>query len=189
MTAIVPFSRCAILALVLVACSRTPSPSTQAGPPAGFATLRDATGRSVGTASVFPASGGGVRIRVSANGLTPGMHGIHVHAVGTCDGSTQTAFSSAGGHFNPTGKQHGRQNPNGWHGGDLPNLVVDASGNGSLDAVAESLTIDSGAGALLDADGSAIVIHANPDDERTDAGPQGPGNSGARVACGVISRA
>lgn len=187
MTAIAPISRCAIIALALAACSRTPSSDTDA--PAGVATLRDASGRTVGSASIFPASGGGVRIRVSANGLTPGMHGIHIHAVGTCDGSTQTAFSSAGGHFNPTGKEHGRQNPNGWHAGDLPNLSVDASGNGSLDEVVESLTIDSGPGSLFDTDGSAIVIHANPDDERTDSGPQGPGNSGARVACGVISRA
>jgi Cu-Zn family superoxide dismutase len=130
----------------------------------------------------------GVRLRVTVNGLTPGAHGIHIHAVGTCDGSTTAAFSSAGGHFNPTSKQHGRQNPNGWHGGDLPNIVVDASGNGTLDATAESLTLDAGPAALLDADGSAVVVHANQDDERTDTGPSGPGNSGARIACGVIGR-
>jgi Cu-Zn family superoxide dismutase len=71
----------------------------------------------------------------------------------------------------------------------LPNIVVDASGNGTLDATAASLTLDTGLAAIFDADGSAVVIHANQDDERTDAGPSGPGNSGARVACGIVRRA
>jgi Cu-Zn family superoxide dismutase len=127
-------------------------------------------------------------LTIRVTGLPPGAHGIHVHAVGTCDPAGQTAFASAGGHFNPASKQHGRLNPNGWHGGDLPNLVVDGAGQGSLDAVAESLTIDTPPGALLDADGSAVIVHANQDDERTDSGPQGPGNSGSRIACGVLSR-
>jgi Cu-Zn family superoxide dismutase len=111
---------------------------------------------------------------------------MHIHAVGTCEPGGATPFASAGGHFNPTSKQHGRLNPSGWHVGDLPNLTVDSLGNGSLTATAESLTIDSGTAALLDADGSAIIIHATQDDERTDNGPSGPGNSGARIACGVF---
>jgi Cu-Zn family superoxide dismutase len=102
--------------------------------------------------------------------------------------STTAAFSSAGGHFNPTSKQHGRLNPAGPHAGDLPNVVVDALGNGTLDVTAESLALTDGVAAILDADGSAVIVHANQDDERTDAGPSGPGNSGARVACGVIRR-
>ena len=86
--------------------------------------------------------------------------------------------------------RHGRLNPEGWHGGDLPNILVDSTTrNGSLDAVAESLTMNSGSRALLDADGSAIIVHANRDDERTDTGPLGPGNSGPRIACGVLRAA
>jgi len=181
------YAQHAIGALVLVAsaCSRA---ATVNPAPAGVAVLRSAAGATVGSASVSPAPDGGVRLVIDAKGLTPGKHGIHVHAVGRCDAATPTAFASAGGHFNPGGKQHGRLNPNGWHAGDLPNLVVDASGNGSLDVVVDSLTIAEGANALFDADGSAIVIHANEDDERTDNGPSGPGNSGARVVCGVFER-
>ena len=181
------YSPSALVALVLVSTGCSRAATSNPTPPAAVATMRDASGRTVGSAS-FAAATNGVRLRISVNGLAPGAHGIHVHAVGACDGSTPTAFSSAGGHFNPTSKQHGRLNPSGWHVGDLPNLVVDASGNGSADVVVESLTLDSGAAALLDADGSALVIHANPDDERTDAGSSGPGNSGARIACGVIGR-
>lgn len=175
----------AALAAIAVGCARAvPSSTPRAG---ATATLLDASGRQVGTVVATPASGGGVSFTIKVTGLSPGAHGVHVHAVGACDGSTATAFSSAGGHYNPTTKQHGRQNPNGWHGGDLANIVVDsATGTGSLTAVAESLTIDSGAAAILDADGSAIIVHANRDDERTDTGPQGPGNSGARIACGVL---
>jgi Cu-Zn family superoxide dismutase len=134
------------------------------------------------------APSGGVALTIRVTGLTPGAHGIHVHAVGTCDPAGATAFASAAGHFNPGSKQHGRMNPNGWHAGDLPNITVDAAGQGSLVTVAESLTLDTAPAALLDADGSAIVVHANQDDERTDNGPAGPGNSGARIACGVIRR-
>ena len=182
------YSPSAFVALVLLSTGCSRAATSNPTPAAAVATLRDAGGRTVGSASIGPASTGGVRLQVTVNGLAPGAHGIHVHAVGACDGSTPTAFSSAGGHFNPTSKQHGRLNPSGWHVGDLPNLVVDTSGNGSADIVVESLTLDSGAAALLDADGSALVIHANPDDERTDAGSAGPGNSGARIACGVIGR-
>lgn len=154
----------------------------------GTFTLRDASGRDVGTGELSPAEGGGVRVRLNATGLTPGAHGVHVHETGACDGSTSTPFSSAGGHLNPTARQHGRLNPEGPHAGDLPNLTIDASGNGSLDAVTQNLTLADGAGTVFDANGSAIVIHANPDDERTNDGPNGPGNSGSRVACGVITR-
>ena len=173
-------------ALFSTHCSR--ATTTDLAPAAGSATLRDTSGRTVGTVTITAAPERGVRFRVQVNGLTPGNHGIHIHAVGACDGSTSTAFSSAGGHFNPQARKHGRLNPEGWHGGDLPNLVVVAGGTGTLDAVAEGLTLDNSAAALFDADGSAIVVHANQDDERTDSGPAGPGNSGARVACGVIER-
>lgn len=182
------YAHAALCAIALLSAACSQATRTDPNTTTGVATLRDAAGRTLGTVTVTDAPGGGVRFRVQASGLAPGNHGIHVHAVGSCDGSTPTAFSSAGGHFNPHGRQHGRLNPNGWHGGDLPNLVVNAAGTGTLDAVVETLTLDGAEAALFDADGSAIVVHANPDDERTDTGPAGPGNSGARVACGVIER-
>jgi superoxide dismutase, Cu-Zn family len=151
------------------------------------ATMFDTAGREVGTASATSADGNGVALDVRVAGISPGAHGIHIHAIGACDRPTTVAYSSAGGHFNPTAKQHGRLNPSGWHVGDLPNIVVDsATGRGSMKTVVESLTLQDGLTALLDGDGSAIVVHANRDDERTDTGPAGPGNSGARVACGVF---
>jgi Cu-Zn family superoxide dismutase len=156
--------------------------------PGASAELRDTGGRVVGSVVATSAPSGGVALTIRVTGLAPGAHGIHVHAVGTCDPAGTTAFASAAGHFNPGSKQHGRMNPNGWHAGDLPNITVDAAGQGSLVTVAESLTLDTAPAALLDADGSAIVVHANQDDERTDNGPAGPGNSGARIACGVIRR-
>jgi Cu-Zn family superoxide dismutase len=155
--------------------------------PAAIATLRDASGRDVGSAE-FRSADKGLAVRIRVSGLSAGSHGVHIHAIGTCDAATTVAFSSAGGHFNPTSKQHGRLNPAGHHAGDLPNIVVDGSGNGTLDTSAESLALTEGLAAILDADGSAVIVHANQDDERTDAGPSGPGNSGARVACGVIRR-
>jgi Cu-Zn family superoxide dismutase len=175
--------------VALIACLLPPacSRNTAIESPAAIASLRDASGRDVGSAE-FRSATSGLAVRIRVSGLSAGSHGVHIHAVGTCDASTTAAFSSAGGHFNPTSKQHGRLNPAGPHAGDLPNVVVDASGNGTLDVTAESLALTDGVAAILDADGSAVIVHANQDDERTDAGPSGPGNSGARVACGVIRR-
>jgi Cu-Zn family superoxide dismutase len=163
-------------ALVLAAggCATSPQDSPAAG---ASADLRDAAGTIVGHASAT-SEAGGVRLRVSASGMTPGLHGIHVHAVGRCD---PPGFASAGPHWNPESRQHGRQNPLGMHKGDLPNLAVGADGRGRLDALIAGAAL-TGAGALLDADGAAVVVHAMPDDERTDPS----GNSGARIACGVL---
>lgn len=124
----------------------------------------------------------GIAVHVEAHGMAPGSYGIHIHAVGQCSGPS---FASAGGHWNPTGKQHGRDNPMGMHQGDLPNLVIGADGNGTLDAVVGGAELSSGSSPLLDGDGAAIVIHANADDYRTDPS----GNSGPRTACGVIEPA
>lgn len=142
-------------------------------------TLRDSAGRTVGTALLTPATEG-VQVVLSASGLPAGVHGVHIHQTGLCDAPD---FTTAGGHFNPANRQHGTQNPNGPHAGDLPNITVDASGRGSLSAVAMGVTLEGGAAnSLRKAGGTALVVHASADDYRTDPS----GNSGARIACGVI---
>jgi superoxide dismutase, Cu-Zn family len=142
-------------------------------------TLRDGAGRTVGTAMLAP-EGSGVRVVLSVSGLAPGVHGVHVHERGRCE---PPDFASAGGHFNPAGRQHGLQNPAGPHAGDLPNLTVDADGRGALTAVARDVAIrGTAANSLLRPGGTSLVVHAGPDDQVTDPA----GNSGARIACGVI---
>jgi superoxide dismutase, Cu-Zn family len=143
--------------------------------------LRNAAGTSVGTAN-FTQVGNVVRVVLEAKGLTPGLHGVHIHAVGKCD---PPDFTSAGGHFNPGGKQHGALNTQGSHAGDLPNLNVAPDGSGRLETATEQITLATGSTSLWDADGAALVVHAAPDDFKTDP----TGNSGARVACGVITKA
>jgi Cu-Zn family superoxide dismutase len=112
--------------------------------------------------------------------MAPGAYGVHLHAVGRCD---PPGFTSAGPHCNPTGHQHGKDNPQGMHKGDLPNLLVGTDGRGTFEYTVPGATLlGRGAGALLDADGAAIVVHAQADDYRTDPS----GNSGARIACGTL---
>jgi Cu-Zn family superoxide dismutase len=146
------------------------------------ASLVDATGATIGTARLTEDGTGRVHLTVHVTGLTPGLHGIHLHAVGSCVGP---AFASAGGHYNPAGRRHGLENPDGPHNGDLPNLVVNEAGIGHLSAKTELVTLAPGAATLFDGNGSALVIHANTDDQVTDP----TGNSGGRVACGVIAAA
>lgn len=168
-----------LLPLLLAGCSLLPgAPATDN---TAVAELKDASGSDVGVAN-FTQVGSAVRIDVSAKGLPPGQHGVHIHDVGKCD---PPAFTSAGGHFNPGRKQHGAMNPQGWHAGDLPNLTINPDGTGRLQSASEQVTLRSGTTSLFDADGSALVIHAQPDDFRTDP----TGNSGARIACGVIVKA
>lgn len=144
------------------------------------AQLVDAAGRRVGDARFDDAGTAGVvRVRLNATGLPPGTYAAHVHAVGRCDAPD---FTSAGAHWNPRGRQHGRENPAGAHVGDLPNIVVRADGRGSIDAQMDAASLRGDANPLFDADGSALLIHAAADDYRTDPS----GNSGARIACGVI---
>ncbi len=144
------------------------------------AELRNAQGQVVG-AGTFTDVSGGVRIVVEVRDLPPGEKGVHIHAVGKCD---PPGFTSAGGHFNPGRRQHGLLNPQGPHAGDLPNIRVDDDGNGRLETMTERVTVTAGPTSILDADGSALVVHAAPDDFKTDP----TGNSGARIACGVITR-
>jgi Cu-Zn family superoxide dismutase len=144
------------------------------------AELRNASGQSVGTAT-FTQVGSVVRIVVEAQGLPAGAKAVHIHEVGRCD---PPGFTSAGGHFNPHGKQHGALNPAGPHAGDLPNITIGPDGKGRLETATELITLLGGRSSIFDADGSALVIHAAPDDFRTDP----TGNAGARVACGVVTR-
>lgn len=139
------------------------------------ATILDGTGSTIGWAQLTEDATGRLHMNVHVDGLTPGLHGIHLHAIGQCVGP---AFTSAGGHHNPLLAEHGLDNPLGAHAGDLPNLSVNQNGRGHLDATSDGATLVS----LFDGDGSAIVIHANEDDQVTNP----TGNSGARVACGVI---
>jgi Cu-Zn family superoxide dismutase len=143
------------------------------------ATLRDAAGQ-VRAEAQATEEGGGVRIRIAATGMSSGAYGAHVHTTGACSAPD---FASAGGHWNPGGRQHGKDNPQGMHMGDLPNLEVGADGRGTLEFIVPDARLRSGASPLLDSDGAAIVVHAAPDDYRTDPS----GNSGARTACGVLA--
>ena len=148
--------------------------------PAARAVLQDAEGRPVATATFKPARGG-VRVEVVATALPPGKHGIHIHAAGQCE---PPDFKSAGGHLNPAGKKHGLHSPEGAHVGDLPNLSVGKSGKARATFVAHGAALGAGDGSLFGPAGSALVIHADPDDGKTDPA----GNSGARIACGVIEK-
>jgi superoxide dismutase, Cu-Zn family len=123
--------------------------------PAAQAVLHDAGGKEVAKAT-FSQAKGGVRVRVVASALPPGKHGIHIHAAGKCE---PPDFKTAGGHLNPTGKQHGLMNPAGHHAGDLPNLVVGKNGKAKATFVARGATLGEGDGSLLGPDGTALVIH------------------------------
>lgn len=149
------------------------------GPVSAAADLRGAAGHPVGRAVATQAAVG-TRIAVQIAGLAPGTYGAHIHATGRCDGPD---FTSAGGHWNPLNREHGSQNPQGPHFGDLPNLVVGADGRGSITHVIPAAYLVLSAAPIIDQDGAALVVHAGPDDYRTDPS----GNSGARIACGVLA--
>lgn len=139
------------------------------------AEVHSAAGTRLGVLS-FVAENGTTRIRGTLENVPAGTHGLHIHAVGECT----PPFTTAGPHFNPTGVPHGRAQAQGGHAGDLPNVVAAADGRVQVDAVARAPL--RGNGGILDADGAAVVLHENADDERTDPA----GNAGARIACGVI---
>lgn len=168
------------IALVLAAgCMGYPGPvGDLPSPTSATADIRDRAGiaKAMATASQ---SGDGIRLQVSGVGLAPGAYGLHVHTTGRCDAP---GFETAGGHWNPTNHQHGRNNPAGMHKGDLPNLMIGADGRGSMEVTIPYASLAGQANRLLDADGAALVVHAAPDDYRTDPS----GNSGARIACGTF---
>ena len=142
------------------------------------ATFVDAAGAPVGWARLVEDATGRIHVSIHVKGLAPGLHGVHLHAVGAC-GPT---FAAAGGHYNPLGHQHGLESPEGPHAGDLPNLVVNRAGVGHLDATTDRVSLSQGPATLFDATGSAFIIHAGPDDQLTDP----TGGSGGRIACAVI---
>ena len=144
------------------------------------ADIKDAQGKSVGTASLRETKDG-LLIIINAKGFPQGLHAVHIHSVGKCEGP---AFTSAGGHFNPLGKKHGLSNPAGPHAGDLPDMYVNKDGAGRYETLRASMTLGPGETSIFDSDGSAIVIHAAADDNMTDPA----GNSGDRIACGVITK-
>jgi Cu-Zn family superoxide dismutase len=144
------------------------------------AEIKNAQGKSVGTASLRETKNG-LLIIVKAKGLPEGLHAVHIHSVGKCEGP---AFTSAGGHFNPLNKKHGLENPAGPHAGDLPDMYVEKNGEGRYEVLMDRITLGSGETSIFDADGSAIVIHVTADDNVTDP----TGNSGDRIACGVSVR-
>lgn len=160
------------LAALVAGCETTGDP-----PYARQVALVGAAGQSLGTVSLWETAGA-VGLRVQASGLPHGLHGLHVHSVGRC---APPGFETAGGHWNPGQRKHGLNNAAGPHSGDLPNIAVAANG-----VVNESVVLSGASlGALSDADGSALVIHAAADDHMTDPS----GNSGGRIACAVLSPA
>ena len=162
-------------ALLVAGCVPSVSGGTKA---AAVADLVDATGKPAGTAIVTESTDG-LWLDVSVNGVTAGPHGLHVHTVGKCEAPD---FATAGGHWNPTAHQHGHKNPQGPHAGDAPNLIANAKGAGRLKTRLGAGLIASGETPLLDADGAAVVLHADADDEMTDPS----GKSGKRILCGVL---
>jgi Cu-Zn family superoxide dismutase len=160
----------------IAACSGHSKPA-RVVPSAANTTLIDAQGRRLGTAAVVPSKSGGLLV-LKLKGLPPGEHGLHLHATGACD---PPGFTSAGPHYNPANRKHGAKNPQGPHAGDLPNVVVrpDSSIDTTLAIPSAAVSaIGSGAGAR------ALILHAHRDDLVTDPS----GNSGDRIACGVLER-
>ena len=140
--------------------------------------LIDGEGASIGTVTLAQMARG-VRILAEAAGLPSGVHAFHIHAAGICE----PPFTSAGAHFNPTGAEHGWNNPRGHHAGDLPNVHVRDDGALAIEVFTDAVTLADGDTSLFDADGSSVVIHQGADDYQSDPA----GHAGDRIACAVIT--
>jgi Cu-Zn family superoxide dismutase len=172
-----------VAAVVVVAgCASAPSPLDRVAD--ASATIVNAAGEERGTAELWQDNDKIVHVDVQLLNMPTGPHAIHFHAVGKCDGSGSTPFASAGAHYNPLGRQHGLENTAGPHAGDAPNFTVNADGAGRANFTTDRVTLTEGSTSLLDADGTSIVIHAGADDQTS----QPAGNSGGRIACGVLKQ-
>jgi Cu-Zn family superoxide dismutase len=171
-----------LLATLLAgACARhAPAPGAAIGPSAAGDFI-SFDGRKVGEAHLTQTARG-VRVQAEFAGIAPGVHGLHIHAVGQC---VFPAFTTAGPHFNPATKKHGFLNPEGHHAGDLPNVSIPTTGGVKVDTTTNDVTLAAGAGSLLDTDGASLVLHDSPDDYKTDPS----GNSGKRIACAALKTA
>jgi Cu-Zn family superoxide dismutase len=163
--------------LCFAAYSQTPYSQT---PKMAHAEFINAASEMIGKATLTPAEGG-VRIRVEISQLSPGTHALHIHALGKCE---RPSFVSAGGHFNPETMLHGVNNPRGPHAGDLSNLVAGADGRATAIIFAARVTLGYGSNSLFHEGGTSLVIHEKGDDYQSDP----DGNSGVRIACGVIRK-
>jgi Cu-Zn family superoxide dismutase len=173
----------ALTALAAIAgCAHAPAPLNRVS--IAYATIAGAAGEPRGTVELWQDTNNLVHVELQLHDLPVGEHGIHFHAVGKCEGEGTAPFATAGAHYNPLGKQHGLQNPAGPHAGDAPNITVDANGLSKSSFTTDRVTLTAGSTSLFDDDGSAIVIHAAPDDQTS----QPAGNSGARIACGTVRR-
>ncbi len=166
--------RRALVAAALLACAADPAASAEE---TARATLRGVDGSVLGEASLRETPHG-VLLWLSLTGAPEGTHALHFHETGRCE----PPFRTAGGHFAPEGRGHGFFNAGGPHAGDLPNVTVPASGRLQIEVLAPRTDLSAGANGLLDEDGAALLLHADPDDYRS--APSGA--AGARIACGVI---